>query len=333
MKNILYTLLTSMILFGQVSTQVGTTSGNFILIPVFAKSISMGNTGVSTASGVEALYYNPAGIVGETSEAAVSMQDHIADIKTNFFGAVFNFENSAIGFSMKTMDNGKLEQTTFDNPEGVGLASFDVDMVVAGLTYAQRFTDRVSAGITLNVINESVLNISATAVSLDAGIRYNFDENATLGLALKNVGSKLEFTGEALYQDQQSSGADPNAASSKFSAALAPANIPATFEMGLSYKSTLDEDSYVRSQTTLNINNSGENQFALGAEYGFQFLSVRAGYDFSSSWIDEYLRDFSFGLGVNTELSGSSVLSLDYAYVNMADYFDGLNMFTVKLSF
>ena len=331
MKKLLVLFITFAITFGQQASQEGTTSGNFAKIPLWASSIAKSNTGVSYANGVEALFYNPAGIIG-SSEVGFGVQEHFADIQTNFLGFTFDFEGSAIGVQMSFNDVGDIQQTTWDDQEGKTLSDFTVSQMVLGLTYASQLTDRIKGGITLKTISESVLSVSATAIALDAGIQYQFDENYSLGLALKNLGSKMEYTGGGLNINTPLPG-DANNPDFEVVPDVKSANLPTSFEIGLAYHHDLDENSYIQTSTTFTIDNAAENLLFGGVEYGYDMFMLRGGYDFSTSWIDNVQYDYSFGFGLNLDLSSTSKISVDYAYAHAAEFFEDLNMFSLRLSF
>ena len=64
----------------------GTTGADELLIPVGARSIATGGAFLSSVTGLEALYYNPAGLSqGKGTEAMFSFTSYLADININYF--------------------------------------------------------------------------------------------------------------------------------------------------------------------------------------------------------------------------------------------------------
>jgi len=69
--------------------RTGTGGANQLLIPVGVRGIAMGEQGVATSSGLEALFWNPAGVAKMNNSAAMtfSHMSYIADIGVEY-GAV-----------------------------------------------------------------------------------------------------------------------------------------------------------------------------------------------------------------------------------------------------
>ena len=68
--------------------------------------------------------------------------------------------------------------------------------------YAKAFSKSIYGGINFKVISQSISNLRANGVALDAGIRYIAGENDQIkfGIALKNVGPVMRFKGDGLSQ-------------------------------------------------------------------------------------------------------------------------------------
>ena len=96
-----------------------------------------------------------------------------------------------------SLDFGDIQRTTVQNPNG-GLGTFSPQFMNIGLSYAKKFTDRISGGVTLRLISESIADISANGFSFDAGIHYETGsrKQAKFGIALKNIGTGLSFNGD-----------------------------------------------------------------------------------------------------------------------------------------
>ena len=79
-----------------------------------------------------------------------------------------------------------------------GLGTFSPQFMNVGLSYAKKFTNRISGGVTLRLISESAAEIAANGFSFDTGIHYETgDRNqAKFGIALKNIGTGMAFNGD-----------------------------------------------------------------------------------------------------------------------------------------
>ena len=66
------------------------------------------------------------------------------------------------------------------------------------LSYSKKFTYNMSAGLTLKMISESVAELSANGIALDAGVHYETGKKgqAKFGITLKNIGPRMSFNGD-----------------------------------------------------------------------------------------------------------------------------------------
>ena len=106
-------------------------------------------------------------------------------------------ENGALGVSLNALSFGKIPVTTNGLPEGTG-ATFSPTFFNLGISYSHWFEKKVSVGVTLRLINESLADVSAFGFSIDAGVQYmtgsaEHPERFKFGISLRNVGSHNEF--------------------------------------------------------------------------------------------------------------------------------------------
>ncbi len=114
--------------------------------------------------------------------------------------------------------------------------------------------------------------------------------------------------------------------------------MPSNLEIGIGYSPKLDEQNQISVGGTFRNNNYQDDEYNLGAEYGFNnMFFVRGGYTFAPETEKDalsqrgYIYDYTAGAGINYTVGGVA-LSFDYAYRHMK-YFDGNNVFTLKLGF
>ena len=102
-----------------------------------------------------------------------------------------------MGLSIMSLDFGEIERTTFDNPDG-GIGNFRPQFMNLALSYAKKFTFNMSAGISIKLISESVAELSANGLAMDAGVHYETGEKgqAKFGIALRNIGPRMGFNGD-----------------------------------------------------------------------------------------------------------------------------------------
>lgn len=324
---------TSLSFAGDVARK-GTTGADQLLIPVGARGIATGGAFVANISGIESMYYNPAGVaVGEKSEAMFNYMSYIADINVSYFAAVASLGDfGSLGLSFKTMDFGDIPVTTVDNPDGTG-ANYSPSFLVGGLTYSKIITDRVAIGVNLKVISESILDANATGFAMDFGVQYSFGNNLKLGATVMNIGSNMEYTGESLQQRTSIPGSSLQGGSGNFEVDTEPFQIPSYFELSVAYQYDFNDQNNLNFATRFRNNNVLEDVMSFGAEYGFMnTFFVRGGYDLAFENRDDQIFGFTAGAGVNYEFSNDLGVTVDYAFRDVKEFPTSNHIFTVKLS-
>ena len=342
--NILVTILVLLLLvvdsFAGGGRRNGTGGAQELLLPVSARGLSMSGAYVSGMTGLDAIFYNPAGLgVSEsTAEAMFSYMNYIADIGFIYAATAVHFEDfGSLGFSIRSVDFGDLKETTVEAPYGTG-ATFSPTYVVLGITYSNAITDRVRVGLNVNLVSEKILRSSASGISLDAGIQYNGlagVEGLKFGITVKNLGPSMSFDGPDLLRIAEEADADRGVNYYKIDAATF--ELPSQLEIGLAYEAQFADAYKALFSTSFQNNNFSNDEYRLGGEFSYNnLLFLRAGYTYVSEAVgseneDQYLFGPSFGAGINLASTGANVI-LDYAYRH-SNYFDANQMITVKLGF
>ncbi len=324
--------------YGGDPARVGTAAGTQLLIPVGARDLALGGANVANTVGLSAIYWNPAGLssIGTTAGAEFSTMQIFNDITVNYLAlAVRAPKLGTFGFSLKSFSFGDIPVTTVANADGTG-ATFSPTFITLGLTYSRKLTDAIQVGVTAKLVSESLsepLSASANAVAFDAGIQYhNFGgvSGFSLGMAVKNVGSNMRFSGSGLL-DQGSAG---EVGFNEFLNRPAQSDeLPASIELGAGYKRNLDENNSVLIMGNFQNNNLDNDTYRIGLEYSYSnLISLRGGYRFNQK-VDsnDELYTWTLGAGLHYKL-GSTDISFDYSYRD-SQYFDGNNLFTVRLGF
>jgi len=125
---------------------VGTGGAAYLLIPVGTRGIAMGEANISTAHGVEALFWNPAGVAKMDGSADVifSHMSYIADIGVEYGAVAANFEGfGVVSLSLKSLSIGEIGITTIENPDGTG-ETFTPTSIVAGVSYSRQLTESIA---------------------------------------------------------------------------------------------------------------------------------------------------------------------------------------------
>ncbi len=334
MKKIL--LLLIVIIFSTLShAQNGTAGAQELLLPVGAKSLAMQNSFVAGISGIEAIYYNPAGLASNVNDidAMFTYMNFIADINLSYAAAAANLgEGGTLALNLKTIDLGDIPVTTTQQPYGTG-ENFSPTLMVAGLSYGKNISDNISLGIGVNIIHEKIIETSATGVSFDLGFQYHNIgiEGLMFGGVVKNLGPNMKFDGPELLRTAVDT--TTRRENQLYKIESDAFELPLQFDFGLAYENQFENVySYV---ATFSFSSSSyfENEIKFAGEFSYDnMFFVRGGYFFNSQNVNDDRTIFgpSFGAGINLKTIFN--ISVDYAY-RVSSRFNSNQMFTVKIGF
>src|ERR1035437_699484 len=315
----------------------GTTGAEELLIPVGARSIATGGAFLSNIAGLEALYYNPAGLSQtKGTEAMFSFMTYLADIKVSYFAIGTNIgELGSVALSVKTLNFGNIAVTTNDAPDGNG-STYSPGYLTAGISYARIITDRVSVGVNAKVINETIADVSATGFALDFGVQYRFPSNLSIGASVKNIGTNMSFKGNSLQAFTGVPGSQLAGPNGNYEVVTEEFQIPSYFELSTAYNYSINEQNSLIMGVAFRNNNSFEDEMRLGLEYGYnnQFF-LRGGYctpvQNTSTTTTGANYGFTFGAGVNYSFIDGMNFVLDYAFQQVKAFPNPNHTFTIKL--
>lgn len=314
------------------ASRKGTAGAEQLLVPVGARSIATAGAFVSNVLGVESIYYNPAGLDKMTgSEAQFSYMNYFADINVSYFAIGTSLDIGSFALSYKSFDFGEIPITDFANPDGTG-QTFSPNYWTMGLTYSNSITDRVAAGVTFKLINEEIMNTSATGAAIDFGVQYKFNDNLSLGASVKNIGGNMTYTGEDLKLKTEIPNTAYSSGNGTFEIDTEEFQIPSYFELSLAYNLMMDENNNVLIGGTFRNNNNFEDLGKIGLEYNFSnTLFIRGGYTAQLENSDESIYNFTVGAGINYEMVDGINIKFDYAFRNVEDLPTDNHIFTVTL--
>ena len=324
--------------FAGDKTRRGTSGADQLLIPVGAQSIASGGAFLSRITGVNSVYYNPAGLdLMSGTEALFDYMSYIADINLAYFAIGTQLGDfGSVALTYRTVDFGDIPVTTFENPDGTG-ETYSPNFFVAGITYSKTVTDRVSAGVNFKIVNEEIMSASATGMAIDFGVQYRFGENLSLAAAVKNIGSNMVYTGEDLKIRTEVPGSGYGSGNGVYQADAEPFQIPSYFELALAYDFNMNDQNDLALGSTFRNNNNLQDEMMFGLEYGFMnVFFLRGGYNLLLKGSDpnnnySSIYDYTFGAGVNYK-TGDIGISFDYAFRNVKEFQNANHVFTVKLS-
>jgi len=326
----------------------GTSGASELLIPVGPEGTALSGTSTSDVSDIEAIFWNPAGLGGiEGTQALFTHTSYIADMKLNFAAAATKVGNfGVLGVAAKVLSIGDIIVTTEAAPDGTGEV-ITPTFTTIGFTWAKQFTDRVKFGSTMNIVTEHVLDNSATGIAFDFGVQYDTGwRGLRFGIAMKNFGPTMSFSGPGFDQPVQVPGSDPTSSNRILTFSSAPFELPSLFVLAGTYDVWRQGHSAVRLLGSFQNNNFGGDNFAGGAEWGYRdMLALRGSWygtlatttdpvtgnesvDFTSG--DDVYSGYALGAGL-TVPTGGTKLGIDLAWRPVRAYFDdtvelGVNM-------
>jgi hypothetical protein len=185
--------------------RAGQAGASQLLINPYARNTGMAGSNQARAKGIESQFLNVAGTAfTKNTEVNFARTNWLAGsgINMNAFGVTQHVgETGAIGIGVVALNAGKIEKTTEESPEG-GLGTFNPTFYNVSLSYAKGFSDNIYGGINVKMISEQISNVSARGIAIDAGIQYHTGkyEQIHFGIALKNVGPKMQYKGDGLTE-------------------------------------------------------------------------------------------------------------------------------------
>jgi hypothetical protein len=320
-------------IYGGDLSRKGTDGAHHLLVPVGAKGIATGGAFLANLTGLESIYYNPAGLdLNNTTEAMFSQMTYIADIDVTYFAVSSRIGNiGSFALSFKTFDVGDIPVTTSELPDGTGIY-YSPTLLTTTLTYSKEVTDRILIGVNLKLITEKVMNTSASGVGIDFGVQYRFNEELAIGAVLKNVGTNMEYTGEDLKTKTAVPGSDIGSIYGTYEIDTEPFQIPSYFEMSTVYSYFLNAQNYLSLGSSFTSNNSYEDLLSFGLEYGYSnTFFLRGGYNFMLENADEAVYGFTLGAGINYKIGEQVGFAFDYAFRDIKEFPNPNHVFTVKL--
>ena len=286
--------------------KVGTFGGQELKIGVSARATAMGSAFTGLADDATAVFWNPGGLVNvKGNEVSINHVSWAAD--TNLSTAIMAFNPRSIpgtfAFSVRSfwMDP-QLVRTAYI-PEGTG-ETFDAGTTTFGLSYARFFTDKFSAGFTLNYLHMGLAETAVNTGAMDFGIMYRIGiKDMKLGMTIQNLGSKFTF-------DERES------------------KLPVAFKVGVSFNAFKNEQQ--RLTPALEFQHPSDNleRANAGIEYALNnMFFARAGYH-----INYDTDGLAYGFGAALPTGEGTAIQADYSAVDM-EALGYVHRFTVSVTY
>ncbi len=326
----------------------GQAGASELLINPWARSSGWGNVSTSCGQGLEALFTNVAG-TGFTkgTEIIFTYTNWLKGSGVNVmaFGLSqkLGTHGGVLTVAIMNMNFGEINITTTNSPEG-GLGTFKPSYLNINLAYAKAFSNSIYGGINIKIINESISDASATGIALDAGIQYVTGEKDQIkfGIALKNVGAPMKFSGDGLSFRGIIPGHGNDNEQFTVEQRSADYELPATLRIGASYDFLIGEMHRITLAGNFASNSFTKDQFSLGLEYGLKYyFMVRAGYTYQDGMFNSNVSDrgnvftgpsAGFTVSVPFSKEKETGISIDYSY-RATNPFQGTHSVGLKLNF
>jgi hypothetical protein len=296
----------------------------FLVFPVGAQAVGMGQTATAAAGRGEAAFWNPAGLATlSENEFALHSASLVAG-RSNVLGAYFPSHGiGVIGGAVYLVDYGDLDRTDINGNTIARIAPRNFEFLAS---YATNLTGSFAFGISYKLVQFRVDCSgdcrdfpAGTGVThgLDLGGQFSVGPGGPLriGVALRNIGFRLQVNNQAQ--------ADPLPTRLAIGALYEVRLRPATGR-------SLDQAFDVKVAADLDSpwGQMGQSETRLGVDIGYQRLvRVRAGYAF----VQDGLSGPSVGLGVE---SGSLGVDLARAFLTGSDLqADNPTFFSFRVSF
>ena len=341
----------------QNNVPFGGTSAEFLLLGAGARGTALGGAFAALADDISALYYNPAGAaLIDRAGAMVSTYDYVAETTYSWVGLAFPFSGGARTFGLQFGTFGFDDQPVYTvaQPDGTG-SVYSVSETFAGLTYAENFSDRFSAGLTAKFIFDNLGDASGSAFAVDFGTNFHAMLNnhpVRFSFMLANLGTSISYSGDALLAEAPREELDdeniPNVGQpAQLRSKAFP--LPTTFRVGLAYDLVAATSTRLTVLGDFNQPTNNKAGFAFGGELSFSRLGgsgfgvdVRSSYSYTAAnninptTITTALNDeanlqgLAVGGGLRYATDGGFLVGLDYAYRYMG-VLGGTNFFTLEV--
>jgi len=329
------------LLFAGNKDRSGQAGATELLINPWARSTGLSNSNTASVSGLEATFINVAGLSHTLgTHVAINYTNYLNGSKVNIYSlgvAQQLGQGSVLGLSVQTVNFGDENITTYAQPDNTQ-GTFSANDMVIGLSYSKAFSNSIFAGATVKIINESIFDVSATGVAIDAGIQYitGEQENIKLGMTLKNVGTNMKFSGDGLTLRGDLSGQGSESTTPfSLNQRTEGFELPTTLQIGVGYDFLFSHDCRLSILANFRSMAFGKDNVGVGLEGSlWNYFMLRAGYTIESGqWDHVYDQKEINNLGVEKGLSlgttiqypfkgKKSFISIDYSY-RTTEHFSG----------
>ena len=311
-----------------------------LLMNPWARSSGLHSLSTSFVTGVEAMRINVAGVgrINKTEIIFSNSQYFVGTgLSMNAGGLAQRVgENGALGISIMSLDFGDIDVTTVNNPAGTG-ATFSPSFFNLGVSYTHTFDNKISVGVLVRGVSESIADVSAFAMAMDAGVQYvtGDRDEFKFGISLRNIGNKMKFGGEGLADIAE----NDEEQQYRFDVQAAGFELPSLLNIGLSYDFYVAESNRLTAFGNFRANSFLRDELGGGLEYSFKdMFMLRAAYVYNigqSADGDDAGVYTGLAAGISFDVpvkkDSQTKLGIDYSYRD-TNPFSGTHNFGLRIS-
>jgi hypothetical protein len=345
--------------------RLGGCSAPFLTIGGGARALALGGAYSAFAEGIDAIYWNPAGIAKLHNIGADFVYANLfpgSGISVNNIAITVPVGDGTIGVSTTSLLSGDM----LFQPDTIQTSIpsyFSANSFAVGISYARRMTDKFNMGMTFKVANQYAYNMSVSAPgwACDVGGTYNTKINTLklgfvnfsdlrFGFMIQNFGPDIAFSGEKLrfyytYDDTMQS--------SDMGAMWLPTKdpLPLSFQFGIAVNVVENKDYRVTLMSDLVNVLDQPTTFGLGVEAAMSDkYFARVGYtgknnvwdgnsqtgpsntlrDLMGRVVERFAEGYTAGFGIVNKLATKDI-TVDYTYQSHK-YLHGIHRIGVGFS-
>jgi hypothetical protein len=256
----------------------------FLEIPAGARASAMGGAYASIATGVEAAFWNPAGLdAARGTQVTASHFELYQNFRNDQFAIAGHLLGGGVAASMRALYSEPIEER---DELGNLTGSFGGHDLEFALGYGTMVAAGLRAGGTVQTVRERIANLAATTYSMGLGVTWDpeFLSGSRWSLSAHNLGSSAAYPIDG----------------------AGPVDLPSAVQGGFSYGRVLAPGLDLRGAVETRVTRGRSGVAMIGGE-----LSSPAGAALRLGFrVNDSSTSFSVGAGY-----ARNVLRLDYAFV------------------
>jgi len=322
-------VITAVINVSSVSAETGKAgqAGAFLKFGLGARALGMGGAFCSIAEGIDAVYYNPAGLAF-ASEKQAGFTYHSLNLDRNLNSAAFIFpvRNEAV------MGLSWINSSVSDVP----MADYDRNLIgevknsnnVFGLTFAKIFGEKYAFGGNLRYLQASLDMLDTYAIGVDIGGYCRLNKMFTFGLSAQDLGSEYRWdsssywSGGNIYNDKFPIKVRGGASATLLNEALV-ASMDIVKIQYLDLKIYAGAEYWIFKQISVTVPDEESEDEFIEKLINKRLLGLRTGYSDGS---------LTFGLSLYNPFSKLTG-GFDYAFLTGKRGLESNHIFTVRIMF